>query len=270
MRLLAVILSAINFSNIIAEMAEIKMNKFTGDVNCQVIIDNSDILVKFFASVKVITIVTTEKDTPTDDPIPEYLIRTLDYHYTYTIFNLPLKKNLLLFPDTLEHEGFVIISQVTTTLQSIDIRQWRRNGVYLVVLLGAKVEEEVVQWLREMWRTIGSVTVLTIFRGLLWRFQPFYPASNSDSFGQIELFQGNPGADGFVNYKRQITRNLHGYPLRLELFESGYYVPLLQVVKGVKSKRKPIQFVGPDKETIDVLKERMNFTGNSFLTPLDN
>lgn len=155
----------------------------------------------------------------------------------------------------LEHAGFIIGGHVDRPFEINNAALWRRNGHYLILLADAQTEEQVVSWLREMWTRVGSVTVMTIFRGRLWAYRPFKRAVNGSSFGQIEMFT----SDDPANYKRQVLRDLHGYPLRLEFFEAGYNV-------AVRNQAKRVQYyVGPDKETIAILQKRMNFTGKAHL-----
>lgn len=243
----------------------------------EVSLDNSDISVRdtlytschsllTFFTVKTISILISGHLTQSS-PLLDQILICLNSNYAYNIIAPPTPCELCLFPFDLEHEGFVITASANQRFDRLLVRDnctsfsaalWRRNGYYLVMLTDAQTEEQVVRWLREMWTTVGSVAVMTIFRGHVWAYQPFQQVNGS--YGRIEIFTGTDLKGYNANYKRQVTRNLHGYPLRLELFESGYYVPQIVVVNGRKNRREP--FVGPDKETIDVLEEKMNFTGN--------
>lgn len=212
---------------------------------------NSENIRSFFSEVRTISFIITTTTSSSDwDSLTLQVLELFQLNYTYNIFKEPVA----LAGDfaDLEKEGFIICSTVkendhfsSTSTKAL----WRRNGYYLVLLVDARDEEEIVSWLRHMWTTIGSVTVMTVFRDHLWTFQPFKKVNGS--YGRIEKFnKDNP------IYKRQlIMRNLHGYPLRLELFESGYYRPIRN------SRTIQQTFVGPDKETIDVLERKMNFTG---------
>lgn len=231
------------------------LESFTKAIN-----NNSDSLLKFFAvkTISIYALFQSNNLSAYDHFITEFL-KQASANYTYNIIrHAPTYKSIRVSCE-LQHEGYIIATSVGISLkdQSYDSIVWPRNGYYLVLLFGAQTEGEITQWLREMWSTVNAVTVLTIFRGLLWTYQPFKQLNGTH--GRIELFSHTKDIN--PNYKGQIIRNLHGFPLRLELFEAGFYTPLLQVVNGKKSKRKPEQFVGPDKETIDILQSKMNFTG---------
>lgn len=177
-----------------------------------------------------------------------------EFSYSFNVFREPF------FPQddnlrALEREGFIIGGHVDRPFEINNAALWRRNGHYLILLADAQNEEQVVTWLRELWTHVGSVTVMTIFRGRLWAFRPFRRTVNG-SFGQIEMLPGDGAYDANYSQLWLDLQDLNGYPLRLELFEAGYNI-------AIRNKAKKVQyFVGPDSETIAILQKKMNFTGD--------
>lgn len=108
--------------------------------------------------------------------------------------------------------------------------------------------------LEDMWTHVRSTTLVMVFPDAgMHIYNPFRRTSRS-RYGALEPF------DIAVDYGRQLVANLNGYPLRLDVFDSSFTIPMTKSVNG----KKVVQYYyGPDKDTIDVLCERMNFTGKS-------
>lgn len=190
---------------------------------------------------------------------------TYNSTYTYNILNLanfPESSQSRLFSADLEHQGFILAASLKDNFEgqkSLFSFDWPRNGYYLVLLENVQGKDEITQWLREMWLRIGSVTVLTIFNGRLWSFQPFQ--KENGFYGRIAVIDSK---DIGHNYNLQVTRDLNGYPFHVALFESGFYVKMKvrSGGGGANSEDLTEMFIGPDKEGVNILQNKMNFTGN--------
>lgn len=109
-----------------------------------------------------------------------------------------------------------------------------------------------------------------IYKRQLWTFNPFARSGNG-SFGALELYRRGMSGDSL---KYELLRNLHGYPLIVEFFESGYNIAFYRD-RNVTLLQ---QYLGPDSVSVEVLRDKMNFTaifqppdkGDAFGVKLDN
>lgn len=160
--------------------------------------------------------------------------------------------------EEMEREGFVFHWKGATELKDeIEEMVYGRNGYYLIIVSGENStqsgDEVVEEFFRRMWKKIGSLTMVAIYKEKLWRYNPYTPKGNK-TYGALELFQQRP------EWKEELLSNMNQYPLIVEIFESGFNIGHYEEINGKKVFQ---YFVGPDGVTVDILRKKMNFTGES-------
>lgn len=160
----------------------------------------------------------------------------------------------------LEREGFVFNLRVERVLMDYGTLL-RRNGYYLVIVDDAEGQVEwgdeiILNHFREIWRRVGSLTVMAIYKRILWLYHPF--RLENGTHGSLVPFQRK------TNFKKELLANMNQYPLVVEIFESGYNIAVNRLVNGVSVFD---HFTGPDGVTVDILEAKMNFT--AVLQPPD-
>lgn len=153
----------------------------------------------------------------------------------------------------IKYEGFIIDYRLPKTIRgSLERKVFSGDGFYVVVVDEEQVEvKDVISHCELLWIKSGSVTILVIYKELLWTYNPFGTA-DAVHYGTLETYQRHH------DLKWDIMRNMNRYPLRIEFFESGYNV---QFYKDDKQRAYLNRFIGPDYVTADILREKMNFTG---------
>lgn len=158
-----------------------------------------------------------------------------------------------------EREGFVVSvgfdERVPFAFESLLLRD---NAYYLVIVEEGEENEGIdelrlLQSFQRAFQKSGSITMTAIYRGCLWGFNPFKVAGNG-SFGTLEPYQRSNNT-----LKTELLRTLNGYPLRVEFFESGYNIALYKDQPWVNSYLD--EFIGPDAAAVNILRERVNFSG---------
>lgn len=163
--------------------------------------------------------------------------------------------------EEMEREGFVIDLNMKLNLVDAFKEIFRRNGFYLVVVNeGAVTDEEVLLRLRRIWKKIGSLSMITIFEEKLFRYNPFTLQPNG-SYGALEPYQWT------AHFKKELLSNMNGYPMIIEIFESGYNVGFYKEVNGTMEFD---HFMGPDGVSVEIIRDKMNFTSEWRLNNCPN
>lgn len=157
-----------------------------------------------------------------------------------------------------EYEGFVVNYGLHDAVSELnDPGIFRDNGYYLVVVDSPAVSrEELLNYLQRAWLKSGSITSIVIYLNQLWTYNPF-GMRTENTFGTLTLYGANDR-----DMKRQRLKNLNGYPLIIEFFESGYNIAFYKNMGQIGNRTFLEQFLGPDSVSVEILRQRMNFTGS--------
>lgn len=211
-------------------------------------------LLEFFNQSKCISFISAIEPDEDWNKLYAEVVRVFDQRFSFNYFTktafeldkVRYKRHL----DALQYEGFFI--RLNYEAPSFEVQSiFRRNGRYLV-LFDNRNEEfmDLITVFKEIWTKIGSINVVIWSRNNLYFFNPFKrDVEANDTFGTVAIFK--PGH----NLRQEYMRNLYGFPLRLEIFDSSFNVPIYD------KDKKFLRFQGPDKEISDVIQEQMNFTG---------
>uniref|UniRef100_A0A1B0CS12 Uncharacterized protein n=1 Tax=Lutzomyia longipalpis TaxID=7200 RepID=A0A1B0CS12_LUTLO len=125
------------------------------------------------------------------------------------------------------------------------------TGIYLV-LIDAPANEEILEVVREnllvAWKIERSYQVFVMLQNETFALHPFLrDPQHNNSYGTLMNFRKRP---------RDVLRNLHGYPLRIDMFHSAF-----NYLRRNK-KTGEISFVGADAEVMRALKDFFNFSEN--------
>lgn len=158
-----------------------------------------------------------------------------------------------------EREGFVVSLDFHEN-EDFEAFLLRDNAFYLVVVDNENVTtmDEVLQNVQKAWQKTGSLTIIVIYKNNLWTFNPFGRQGNNTAgtYGVLDIYKRTN-----LPLRKQLLRDLNGYPLVVEFFESGYNIAFY---KEDKSRSYLKQFLGPDGVTVEILQKQMNFTGKFF------
>lgn len=155
-----------------------------------------------------------------------------------------------------EREGFVVsVGLHERVPEQLELFLLRDNAYYLVIVEERQRIDDLslLQNFQSVFRKTGSIMMMAIYNRQIVSFNPF-AVSPHGSYGSLEPFHRSTRS-----LKHRLLRNLNGYPLKVEFFDSGYNVQFYKDAPWAKTYLD--QFTGPDAANLAILRSAMNFTG---------
>lgn len=154
---------------------------------------------------------------------------------------------------TYRQSGFVLIS----TFDALDVYLGcllNRGGTFLIIIEKDSYDDEkhlenVSMLLKKAWRVSTNLKLFVLISREVYILNPFVIDANTKSFGMLEKLP-----DEEVS---QEWKDLNGYPMSVEIFESAYSVPSEGNFTG-----KLDSFRGPDVEVARFIQQQMNVSSN--------
>ncbi|KAM7361197.1 uncharacterized protein ACRADG_010435 [Cochliomyia hominivorax] len=142
---------------------------------------------------------------------------------------------------------YVILCDVNK-LETFDKSEFQSAGVYFFIIVNQEIMHKLSDIFQYMWKNLFVYQIYLLSEDGVFIYHPFAMKSNGD-YGRIIKYIGD------IALKEFLFKNMHGYPLRVQMFTSTYSIP----VKDGKSNRV-IAFKGVDGKVASLLQEQLNFT----------
>lgn len=150
-----------------------------------------------------------------------------------------------------QNDGNIIFSDFKNFNWSMDCFV-NSLGIF-VFIIDDRIDKEVknteliFQKLFSTWKTLGAIKIFILYNGEILCFNPFLWNESTEEYGAMFNFNNKLNRIDF--------RDLNGYPMRIDIFESTYSVGGYHGNSGNLN-----YFQGTDIEILRALMKSMNFT----------